>query len=263
MRATNYEIAGYPLITQGNEDAWTSAESGSWEPGTLRFITSQGVHGRAFVDIGAWIGQTALVAASSGMKVHAFEPDPVAFLALRTNVALNPQIVNLISISNSAFSRKGGTAELYQEGKYGNSKSSLVKPLRGSGVKVDAVDGEAFLSSDTVPTGSIIKIDIEGGEYSLLPAIRKVIVRKKLTLMLSTHPERISPFLAPRKKSWKIVLGGFFNFPRNFVFIPFFVSHVWWEDLHHSTTIRRLRLPILVKRVFSGKNRSFYLIPKA
>lgn len=262
MGAINCEIAGYPLITQGNEDLWKSTEAGTWEPGTLRFIKSQGMHGRIFVDIGAWIGQTALVAASTGMKVHAFEPDPVAISALRTNVALNPQIVNLISISNAAINRKGGTAELYQEGKYGNSKSSLVKPLHGSGVKVDAVDGEGFLSSDTVPTGSIIKIDIEGGEYSLLPAIRKVIVRKKLTLMLSTHPERISSFLSPRK-SWQMVLSAIFNFPRNFVFIPFFVSHVWWEDLHHSTTIRRLRLPRLLKRLLSGKNHSFYLIPKA
>lgn len=260
MKTKRYDFGDFSIFAQENQVFWKSMEDGFWEPGTLRFIRSRGTTEAVFVDVGAWIGPTTLVAAATGMKVYAFEPDPVAFSALRKNVALNPQLNEQISISNTAFYWKTGHTELHKMHALGDSQSSLLGPKNNSGIRVGTINGEEFLSNVQVPEGSIIKLDIEGGEYALVPKLVKVIVKKRLTCLLSTHPERF----ATLTQSTKVLPPKLYlslNFWRNFVFFPLFFSHTWWEDLHHSTEIRRLGPLRLMKRVFSSKNHSFYLIP--
>ena len=68
---------------------WERVARGDWEPETFvifdRFIREDTL----FVDIGAWIGSTALYGVQRADLCIAFEPDPVAFAELEINVAVN------------------------------------------------------------------------------------------------------------------------------------------------------------------------------
>src|SRR5262245_51934695 len=65
-------------LNQGWDNFWKLYKSGVWEPGTKAFMKRFLKPGDLFVDIGAWIGPTALWAVECGAHVIAIEPDPVA-----------------------------------------------------------------------------------------------------------------------------------------------------------------------------------------
>ena len=65
---------------------WNKVEAGLWEPETLALIDQQITPGTTFLDLGAWVGPTALYAAARGARVIALEADPVALAQLRAKL---------------------------------------------------------------------------------------------------------------------------------------------------------------------------------
>src|SRR4051794_20749320 len=88
---------------------WELFDKGLWEPSTLRVLRDRLRVGARYVDIGAWVGPTALVAAAAGAQVEAFEPDPGALDELEANLAANPDLAQRVTIHPFALSRAGGT----------------------------------------------------------------------------------------------------------------------------------------------------------
>ncbi|MFV8754426.1 FkbM family methyltransferase [Nannocystaceae bacterium ST9] len=158
---------------------WERVNAGHWEPHTFkvfrRFLNST----RSCVDIGAWIGPTALHAARLARRVHAIEPDRVAHAELEANVAVNPDLRDRIVLYRQCIAPESGPVDLYAGGMYhsdvsafGDSMSGMVAADHRSdqaSCRVDGIELGEFLASHAITDCGFIKMDVEGGEYSLIP----------------------------------------------------------------------------------------------
>jgi FkbM family methyltransferase len=152
---------------------WDKVESGLWEPETLALIEDQITPGTTFLDLGAWVGPTALYAAARGARVIALEADPVALAQLRRNLAVNPVLARRIEVLARAVHATEGRVTFGARRKPGDSMSSvLVAPGAVTWV-AEAITPAALAALVGAEERLFIKIDIEGCRVllSLHPAI--------------------------------------------------------------------------------------------
>lgn len=166
---------------------WDEFSNATWEPETFLTFDHYIDESTVFVDVGAWIGPTALYAAGIASECLAFEPDPVAYAELEANLALNSDRGRM-SANRVAIASKSGVLRMGSQHGAGDSMSSA---LFSEGKETWEVRAEtlAFVES-LLPRDApvFLKIDIEGGEYSLLPALGDFIRRRRPVMLLSLHP---------------------------------------------------------------------------
>ncbi len=179
-------------VREGAYDSfWQEVASQTWEPETFRllehFIDSQ----HSFVDVGAWIGPTVLYGSQTARITYALEPDPVAYAELAANVELNqPRLAN-VRVLNQALAPASGKIRLGTPTRAGDSSATmLARPTR------QAWDAEAIRWDDLVRVQAIadcnfIKMDIEGGEYRVIPTMTAWLQKFRPTLYLSLHPPQL------------------------------------------------------------------------
>ena len=167
---------------------WARVEAGGWEPGTLCALDGLAGSGDVVLDLGAWVGPITLYAAALGARVIAVEPDPVALAQLRRNVAANPELAPLIRIVPGAIAPQPGRIALGARRKPGDSMSSALLAGSGASTWTSIVVTPAELAAMLPSSGRlVVKLDIEGGEYRLLPAIGPLLARDP-ALLASFHP---------------------------------------------------------------------------
>ncbi len=174
-----------------DRDYWAKVADRRWEPETFRLFDALLGPGRQLVDIGAWIGPTALHAAALGTGVTAFEPDPAALAKLRANLALNPDLAARIDLRPVALVpelAKGAETTALSTEEPGNSMSGAFRdaPHR---LEVPAATPESAGLDALFATADLVKIDIEGGEFALLPALTPLLARHRPALHLSFHAQ--------------------------------------------------------------------------
>jgi FkbM family methyltransferase len=172
------------------DQLWKDINSGKWEPQTFNILRYFAGSQDVVLDLGAWIGAVSLYAATLGSEVYALEPDPAAFPELEKNVRQNPDLISKIKCRKLAISGTKGKLTLYARNQYGVSSSSLLPRIRDglSSEQVDAITLREFINAEKIKKIDFIKMDIEGGEFDLLPAISDDL--KKLnfpTLFISFH----------------------------------------------------------------------------
>jgi FkbM family methyltransferase len=149
--------------------------------------------GDLFVDIGAWIGPTSLPAAARGARVVAFEPDPVARAELLVNIELNG-LGDRITVYPCALASRTSVRNLTAWNELGDSMARISRSAApGRSTQVQAVDVRSLLVD--FDRARLVKIDIEGGEYALLPAMYRWLHRQRPDLMLSLHTYQFDPWL--------------------------------------------------------------------
>ncbi len=166
---------------------WDRVEAGRWEPGTLRALDVFLGPDIVFVDVGAWVGALTLYAATLGARVFAVEADPKALDQLRRNLAANPSLNAQVSVVARALSADLHPLRLGARRKPGDSMSSAL-----------LADGPTWTAETTTPgalsrdigTGvpRVVKLDIEGGEYAVLPTIGPLL-EDAIGLLLALHPD--------------------------------------------------------------------------
>ena len=159
----------FKVVVSHNYYFWKELESGKWEPYTFdifdRFITND----CTYIDIGAWIGPTALYGSNLAKAAYAFEPDPLAYKELQLNFQVNEKSksVKRIEIFNKAVASKTGKIKIGNLGSGGNSASSILFSDSNVSWKVDSVKLDEFLESKKIQGKLFIKMDIEGGNMNL------------------------------------------------------------------------------------------------
>ena len=165
---------------------WRRTTRGAWEPETFAVLDAHLEAGRDYLDIGAWIGPTALYAATRARHVWAFEPDPTAFRYLAWNIELN-RLDNVSALPVALAERTGLARMTSFGGEPGDSMTSLLNAQAASGTEVVTLDWDSFARDVDLSSVSLVKIDVEGAEFDLLPALRPWLKAQRPALYLSTH----------------------------------------------------------------------------
>jgi len=167
---------------------WRDVASGAWESSTFaifdRFLDPQ----HCYVDIGAWIGPTLLYGCQIAKAAYGLEPDPIAFAELEQNVALNERLSGRIRLFNACIAPKSGEVALGSRGQGGDSTSSLLFARKKTRWTVRAFSFDEFVHQSGLTDCNFIKMDIEGGEYEILPTMVDYLRAHRPTLHLSLHP---------------------------------------------------------------------------
>jgi FkbM family methyltransferase len=173
-------------VADTHPEFWNDFASGRWEPETFALFDHYLDPATVHVDIGAWIGPTVLYAATRARQVIGFEPDPVAFAALQLTARSNPHLAPM-AVHGVAIAREAGNLSMGSKDKPGDSMSSCL--FAGGAVSWQAQARRLEEFEPDWPTAApvFLKIDIEGGEYELLPALADFIRRRRPTIYLSLH----------------------------------------------------------------------------
>ena len=189
QRVLAFNIVNDPVATQGAAE-FTSG----FEEGTIRFFDLVLPECDQMIDFGAYIGFTALHAASRGVEVFAFEPNPVSHDLLVRNVAANPLLAPRMHLYRHGIGPRDEDAVLYVKAR-ADSGASLHRTIeRGSiihGVPAATIhlrDASAVLRELRVDRRTLLKIDIEGAEYQVLPVIAPLLSEARPWLHISFHP---------------------------------------------------------------------------
>ena len=164
---------------------WRKASAGAWEPETFAILDKHLSPERDYLDIGAWIGPTVLYGARKARHVWCFEPDPTAFRHLAWNLDLNS--IQNVSAFGVALSDRFGVARMASvRGEPGDSTSSLLHDgAHGSDALTIAWD--QFEAMNDLSGVSLVKMDIEGAEFAVLPTLIPFLKKHRPALYLSTH----------------------------------------------------------------------------
>lgn len=167
---------------------WGCIDAGIWEPTTLGIILGA-ARGGVYIDVGAWIGPTALAGALVAEKVVCYEPDPVAAKELRLNLQLNG--FDNVELHELALCSHDGTVPFGPGNNNDAMGLSTSSTVRGNlATEVPAKDAREEAKKDIYQHCTLMKIDIEGGEYELVARLAGYLKKRRPTLLLSLH----SPF---------------------------------------------------------------------
>lgn len=193
-------------LASADQAFWRKAAAGDWERGTLRFFRrALGASAEAVcVDVGAWIGPTALFAAQFCRRVFAVEPDPAAYARLLANLRLNAA-ANIMPC-RAAIAAFDGRAQLANRRHFGNSMTRAQPPTAAAGdisgdrATAPAMRLPAFIERFGIDRIDLLKIDIEGGEFDLLPQLLALPAKYRPAIHLSLH----APFFPAAERAGKL-----------------------------------------------------------
>lgn len=190
---------GFRVAAGGGRRAfWDSVVAGQWEPHTFTAFRRFASSTCSCIDFGSWIGPTVLYAARFARHVHAIEPDPIAHEELVANIILNPDLQARVTVYSHCIAPGPGPVSLYSGGMFYNARSQFGDSMSGivpapgcTGQPSRIVDGiplADFMATNGVTDCRLIKMDIEGGEYELIPGRwRQLAAFGMPTLFVSFH----------------------------------------------------------------------------
>ncbi|MFA5940522.1 MAG: FkbM family methyltransferase [Sinimarinibacterium sp.] len=168
----------------------------------MRTLLRELPQGSLIIDCGANVGEVSEFFLRQGMKVIAFEPDPVALRAFKSRLANEPNL----RLEEKAVGARPAVAPLFQratldaKGLQATESSSLIhrdvhnaEPVG----EVEVVDLIAYLKHLPEKV-RILKLDIEGYEADIVEAMLDDGIYRDIDLILVETHERFSPELAAR-----------------------------------------------------------------
>lgn len=155
------------------------------EYGVMKNITSNLKSNSVYMDVGANIGDTTIIAAGyTKNKIYAFEPSPIAFPRLVENISLNNLKDQIIS-EKIVLSDKNGKVKFAE---MATSETSHIhtssKSPKGKIFEVNAITLDKYCKSHKIPKIDLIKIDVEGAEMLVLLGAEEMLSKHKIIHIL-------------------------------------------------------------------------------
>lgn len=196
----------------------------------LNFIYTSLGEKDTYIDVGAHIGDSSLLAASKIKtgKVIACEPTPEIFQELVANIKLN-NFEQLIHPVRKAISNKTGTAFFALESS--SEVNHLSTQQKGKkGIKVETTTIDSIAKEYSLKDISLLKIDVEGLEFEVIQGAQKSLQLKKVQKVLFEVNPTVNSI------SNKVALIE--DFLRNFDF-----SFYEFDDQHFLKEVSHLFVP--------------------
>ncbi len=178
--APNVKIICYPNNSYGSFIVYAK-----WpEYEELQFIYSILEAGDSYIDVGAHIGDSSLLAASKikNGKVIACEPTPTIFNELVANIRLN-NFESIITPLQVAVSNEVGSAffTLETASEVNHLRSSLGK---GKSIKVETITVDKMIKNAKLSSLTLLKVDVEGFELEVLQGAKSSLNKDKIEMIL-------------------------------------------------------------------------------
>lgn len=186
-----YGVKVRAINTGEGKVTWEECERRVWRPRTFQIMDKFLKPGMVYVDVGAFVGTTALYAASKGAKVYTFEPDPAAFNDLANNVRMNKDRfgADTVVLSDKAITSVRGPVMLSpHHGRFGTSRSSLLPNDPKHGIPVKGLTLEWAMRCYQIPRMDYLKFIIQGAEPEVLTAALPVLKQYKPLLHVTAQP---------------------------------------------------------------------------
>lgn len=165
---------------------WFWKQFSEWEPETVKFYETYCIPGTTVLDIGAWIGPTALIALACGaQQVTLVEPNPATLEVLEHSMQLDGILNDKFNVLPYCVSDKVGTIKFGMPD--GSVKSSSAASTRGTGSLVNAITIPELINIVNMSPISLVKIDIEGTEEAIITAL-PTFNKYNVAIWLSLHP---------------------------------------------------------------------------
>lgn len=153
-----------------------------WENETFS-VFQRFAPGKVALDIGAWVGPTALWLGKVATKVVALEPTEAAFTELCKNLAVNADLHGKVTAVNAAMDASDRKASMSNKG---DSSDRVLGSLIE--VQTKSIDSLRKEYPELEQVG-FVKIDTEGYERIIVPALESFFKEKKPTAYVSLHPQ--------------------------------------------------------------------------
>jgi FkbM family methyltransferase len=163
----------------------------AYEPEVVALFNSL-VHKDALVfDIGAWIGNYALLAATKAKQVIALETNPDNIARIKNNISLNEGFDKIITVLNIGASNKKTLAALdKRESRSMDRVRDMPEP------KTDAEDAIRLDTLDNITANldinhiDLVMMDIEAHEIYALEGMKELLSKKAVKhLIIEVHPK--------------------------------------------------------------------------
>lgn len=169
---------------------------GEWEPNLTRWIARRLSPGDTFIDVGANVGYFSLLASSlvgASGKVVAIEASPDTFAKLQRNLGVNS--ASNVRAINIAASDREHTLTLFSA-YAANSGMMSTNPdwadLYGfdPNCEIAAAPIASILNSREIQTARLVKIDVEGSEWSVIQGMLPMLhaCRPDLEIVTEINP---------------------------------------------------------------------------
>jgi FkbM family methyltransferase len=193
---TYVDLAGRSILLQSQNDdlvAFRLAWMGEYEPMSAQLWQTLARTASTIVDVGAYTGFYALLAARSAPEARIVAVEPLArnFARLEENVRLNGVTnVELVAAALSDVEREADIA-IFTEAAFLTSGASLApseqRAVRSERVSCHTLD--ALLASRNVPPPGLVKIDVEGWELEVLRGMGGTLAGAHPDLLIEVLPD--------------------------------------------------------------------------
>lgn len=202
----NAVVDGITFLTPNRHCAWRVQTIYTKEPDTIKWLKKM-EPGDVLFDIGANMGQYSMLAASYGIKVHAFEPEAQNFALMVRNIEVN-QYAHKITPWPLALSDAASFDILHLSGTIpGGSCHSFgtSKDFRGNDHQFPHSQGSCAITldefTDKYGFAQYIKIDVDGFEHLVMKGgLRAFAKAKSILIEINTkypaHMEYVLPKMA-------------------------------------------------------------------
>ncbi|MBI2653602.1 FkbM family methyltransferase [Candidatus Woesearchaeota archaeon] len=167
---------------------WEKVQNNNWEKETYNIFDNFLDKNNSYIDIGAWIGPTVLYGCQLSKHCYAIEPDFVAYQSLKSNIELNKNLINKITLYNGAISNITGKMAISARFGLGDSMSSVLERNSDDILFVGCLKFNDFINRFKINDCNFVKIDAEGAEVLILLSMSEFIKQNKPTIHLSLHP---------------------------------------------------------------------------
>jgi len=175
-------------------------EDSYYEPETVRLVERLLQKDMVVLDVGAHVGQYTLIASrlvGERGQVHSFEPDPVTFDWLHTNVRANH--LGNVTVTQTAVADEQGPKRLFYSKVRDIGSNSLAEQgnysRSGRWSIVPCTTLDTYASAKGLSRIDFIKADVEGAELGMLRGARAILgAAEPPVLLLEFEEERQRAF---------------------------------------------------------------------
>ena len=166
---------------------------GAYEKGMLTFIEKNLKESRdkVFLDIGANVGHHALFASKFASQVFAFEPYEKVRKSLDEKILLNG--LKNVTVVPYALGSTNEELSFFEPADFNTGTGSFIKDFKvtneDNGLKLIVRNGGELFQELGIHTASLIKLDVEGFEASVLKGILPFIEKNKPVIIMEYSKE--------------------------------------------------------------------------